>query len=78
MLAVVGSFIENPPVEGLPEKLMTWQQIREVAESPLVEVASHSYNLHTAIQYNAIGNVGPAVNVRLYNPKTEHYEAESE
>jgi len=78
VLAVVGSFIEKAPGIALPEKLMTWKQIREVAKSPLVEIASHSYDLHKAIQYNAIGNVGPAVNVRLYNPKTQHYETEAE
>ena len=78
VLAVVGTFIENDPGIPLPEKLMNWAQIREVAKSPLVEVASHTYDMHKAIQYNAIGNVGPAINVRQYFPETKHYETETE
>ncbi|MDQ6997798.1 MAG: poly-beta-1,6-N-acetyl-D-glucosamine N-deacetylase PgaB [Mariprofundus sp.] len=78
MLAVVGDFIENPPSKVLPEKLMNWQQIKEVAKSPLVEVASHTYNMHKGIQYNSIGNTGPAVNVRMYSTQNKHYETEQE
>lgn len=77
VLGVVGSFIDNPP-EDLPEPLMSWDQIREVASKRLVEVISHTYNLHKGIQYNPQGNVGPAVTVRAYDPSKKSYETEGE
>jgi biofilm PGA synthesis lipoprotein PgaB len=77
VLSVVGSFIDNPP-KGLPESLMNWDQIKEVASKRLVEVVSHTYNLHKGIQYNPQGNVGPAVTVRAYDPGTKSYETEGE
>jgi biofilm PGA synthesis lipoprotein PgaB len=77
VLAVVGSFIENPP-DGLSEPLMTWDQLREVASKDLVDVVSHTYNLHKGIRYNPPGNIGPAVALRVYNPDTKAYETDSE
>ncbi len=77
LLAVVGSWIDNPP-EGLVEPLMNWDQIREVAQSDLVEIASHTYDLHKGIRYNPQGNVGPAVSVFAFDPDTETYETEDE
>jgi biofilm PGA synthesis lipoprotein PgaB len=77
LLAVVGSWIDNPP-EGLPEPLMSWDQIREVAQSDLVEIASHTYDLHKGIRYNPQGNVGPAVNILAFDSETETYETEDE
>lgn len=77
VLAVVGSFIDNPP-DGLPEPLMTWEQIREVASKELVDVVSHTYNLHKGIRYNPPGNIGPAVALRIYNPDTKTYETDAE
>lgn len=78
VLAVVGNFLEYTPAKGLPEKLMTWEQIKEVAKSPLVEIASHTFSMHQAIQYNPWGDVGAAVNVRQYFPAEKHYETEAE
>jgi len=75
VLAVVGSWIDHPP-DGLPEPLMSWHQIRDVAKSGLVEIASHTYDLHKGIQYNPQGNVGPAVNVFAFDPDIETYETE--
>jgi biofilm PGA synthesis lipoprotein PgaB len=77
ILAVVGTWIDDPP-DGLPEPLMSWDQIREVAQSDLVEIASHTYDLHKGIQYNPQGNVGPTVNVFAFNPDTKTYETEDE
>ncbi len=77
LLSVVGSFIDNPP-EGLPEELMSWDQIREVASNELVEIISHTYDLHKGIQYNPPGNVWAAGAILAYNPETETYETEGE
>lgn len=77
LLAVVGSWIDNPP-DALAESLMTWDQIKTVARNDGVEIASHTYNLHRGIQYNPQGNMGPAVSVRAYYPDDKRYETEQE
>ncbi len=77
VVAVIGRFVDHPPAK-LPEPIMNWQQIREVAKNPYVEVVSHTYNLHRAIQYNPIGNVGAAVNILAYDPARKRYESEAE
>jgi biofilm PGA synthesis lipoprotein PgaB len=77
VLAVVGSWIDHPP-DDLSEPLMSWDQIREVARSDLVEIASHTYDLHKGTQYNPQGNVGPAVSVLAFDPDTGTYETENE
>lgn len=75
VLSVVTSWIDNPP-EGLPSELMSWQEINEVAKSNLVEVASHTHDLHKAIIYNPYENTGWAATSRLYDPSTQKYESQ--
>jgi biofilm PGA synthesis lipoprotein PgaB len=75
VLAVVGSWIDHPP-EDIREPLMTWDQVRDVSKRRLVEVVSHTYDLHKAIQYNPPGNVGAAVSVRTFDPNSKSYETE--
>jgi len=77
VVAVIGYFVDHPPAK-IPEPIMNWQQIRDVAKNPYVEVVSHTYNLHRAIQYNPIGNVGAAVNILAYDPVRKRYENEAE
>ncbi len=77
VLAVVGTFYDSPP-KGLPDSLMNWEQIKEVSRHRLVEVVSHSYDLHKSVQYNPQGNTGSVVSVRVYNPQTKKYETEEE
>ncbi len=78
MLAVVGSWIETGPPEGLPEPLLTWTELKQLTRHPLVTLASHSYDLHKATVYTPQGNVGPVVGVRAYDPKQQRYETEAE
>ncbi|MEF8754363.1 MAG: poly-beta-1,6-N-acetyl-D-glucosamine N-deacetylase PgaB [Accumulibacter sp.] len=47
-------------------KFLSWQQVREMQASGLVEVASHSYGLHRGILANPQGNTQPATTTRLY------------
>jgi len=74
ILAVVGDFIDHYP-EGMPEPLMSWDQIKEVSSHELVEVVSHTYGLHKAIQYNPQGNVGSAISVTSFNWESKKYES---
>ena len=73
-LAVVGSWLEQQG--GVPgiKPLMTVAQIREVMNSGLVEIASHSYDLHHSIPANPQGNQESAVTSRLYSAEYDEYE----
>lgn len=46
---------------------VSWDQIREMQESGLVEIASHSHDLHRGIAGNPQGNMQPAAVTRLYD-----------
>ena len=80
MLAVVGKWIEEG---ALPEdmgkhEMMTWEEIAEVGKSGLVEVASHSWDLHTSVRYTPAGNVAAAATSRIYDGAGKRYETEAE
>ena len=69
VLSVVTSWIDNPETSAYKTKrFMSWPQIREVADSGLVTVASHSARLHRLLQANPVGNVEPAPAAFLYFP----------
>jgi biofilm PGA synthesis lipoprotein PgaB len=70
MLSIVTRWAESGLTEYPTLKFMNWQQIAEVAQHPLVEVASHSHDLHHAVVYNPQGNKAAAVN-RLYDAGRE-------
>lgn len=74
-LALVGSWMEEEHAEDRPKiPLMTWPQVREVVASGLVEIASHSYDLHHGIVANPQGNEQSAVTSRLYDKEYDEYE----
>ncbi|MGA8528073.1 MAG: poly-beta-1,6-N-acetyl-D-glucosamine N-deacetylase PgaB [Acidobacteriaceae bacterium] len=56
----------------------TWPELREMQNSGLVEIASHTWDLHHGIVANPQGNVIPAVLVHAYNAKTGRYETDQE
>lgn len=75
VLAVVGKWIDDPPVAGAQygEKgtvptasFPTWDQVREMSASGLVEIASHSYDLHRGTIANPQGNLSPAATTRMH------------
>lgn len=78
VLAIVGNFIEYSPPSGLAEPLMSWEQIKDVSSRKLVEVVSHSYDLHKGVKYNPQGNEAAAATAVAYNPDTKTYETEEE
>src|SRR5215469_3947721 len=80
--AVVGSWAEDRP-DGMvlySDKLVprtdfiSWEEAREMEASGLVEIAAHSYNLHSSVQSNPQGNMEPAATTWRYDPATRTYE----
>jgi biofilm PGA synthesis lipoprotein PgaB len=55
---------------------MSWQQLRAMEASGLVEIASHSHDLHRGIIGNPQGNLLPATTTRLFDSSTQQYESE--
>lgn len=74
VIALVGKWMDVPDdqmvdYDGQPvprSKFLTWAQVREMQASGLIEVASHSYDLHHGILANPQGNTQPATTTRLY------------
>lgn len=59
------------------DKLMSWKELRELADSGLVEIGSHSFDLHRGIQGNPQGNEQPAATTRRWLGEGSGYEAEA-
>ncbi|MGB7183785.1 MAG: poly-beta-1,6-N-acetyl-D-glucosamine N-deacetylase PgaB [Burkholderiaceae bacterium] len=85
VIALVGSWLDAAPdatvvYDGKPtprDYFMSWDQIREIVASGLVEVASHSYDLHHGLQGNPQGNEQPAAVSRVWDAATQRYETDS-
>ncbi|WP_018917269.1 poly-beta-1,6-N-acetyl-D-glucosamine N-deacetylase PgaB [Vreelandella zhanjiangensis] len=82
--AVVGSWLDVPEGGRVPygnitlprERFLTWEQVQILDESPLVEIASHTYNLHYGVKGNPMGNEQAAAVTSIWNPETG-YESEA-
>jgi biofilm PGA synthesis lipoprotein PgaB len=86
VLAVVGAWTDLP-ADGKVENglhpffrddFATWDQLREMQDSGLVEIASHTYDQHHGITANPQGNQIPAVVTHAYSPLTHNYETDAE
>jgi biofilm PGA synthesis lipoprotein PgaB len=75
VLGVVSGWLDKKPA-NVKNKLMTWDQVRDVAKSDLVEIASHTHDLHQGIIYNPQGNEDAAAVARFFDLKTRSYEDE--
>lgn len=82
--AVVGSWMDVPAGGQVPygnttlprERFLTWEQVRTLDESPLVEIASHTYRLHYGVKGNPMGNEQAASVTSIWAPQTG-YESEA-
>lgn len=59
------------------EMFLTWNQVREMAASGLVEIASHSRALHQGIPANPQGNLEPAVVTHEVDAAAAIYESDA-
>jgi biofilm PGA synthesis lipoprotein PgaB len=83
VMALVGSWLEekgtvNFAGEKIPRnRLLSQAEIREMSDSGLVEMASHTYGLHEGLIGNPQGNTEPAATTRLYLQSTKSYETDA-
>lgn len=88
VLGVVGQWIDDPRGgAGLygekgtgtvtEASFPSWGQLREMADSGLVELASHTYDLHRGVPANPQGNLQPAATARIYDAATGTYESDA-
>ena len=78
-LALVGTWMDGNVTANDPGKpLLTWGQIRELVQSGLVEIASHSYDLHKGVLANPQGNTQAAAVTRIYDDPMLVYETDEE
>lgn len=83
VFAVVGKWIEdgkspdygyvnvNPP-------MTTWAQLKEMSDSGLVAVVSHTYDMHHGHIFNPQGNEQASAGFLKFNLETKSYETETE
>ncbi|MEO6958965.1 MAG: poly-beta-1,6-N-acetyl-D-glucosamine N-deacetylase PgaB [Burkholderiaceae bacterium] len=85
VLAPVGAWAATPADKDVNfggklvsrDRFLTWDQVRDLSRSGLIEIGSHTYNLHYGIQANPQGNLQPAAAVHAYDPKTSQYETDA-
>lgn len=83
LVALVGKWLETPEGKKVqygskdirPRNFfMDWDEIRTMADSGLIEFASHSYDLHHGILGNPHGNLQPIVTTLKYDNNKQKYE----
>ncbi|MHB8621892.1 MAG: polysaccharide deacetylase family protein [Sulfuricaulis sp.] len=76
-VAVVGVWADGtrvpPEYQG---RMMSWNELRRLRDTPLVEIISHSHDLHRGIPSNPQGNEDAATVTRQYFNGTHTYESE--
>lgn len=72
-----GQSVDFGPRPYTHDDFVTWAQLREMQDSGLVEVASHTDDLHRGVLSNPQGNQTPAVITRIYDPARNAYETEA-
>lgn len=78
--AVIGTWMrrtEKPDMPGY-KPVLTWAEVREMQASGLVEIASHTDNMHDEIDADPQGEEHAAVTTRQYLPAPGRYERDAE
>jgi biofilm PGA synthesis lipoprotein PgaB len=86
VVSVVGAWTDLPangkvdygPRPFMREDFATWEELREMQDSGLVEIASHTYDQHRGTVANPQGNQIPAIATHAYHPQTHDYESDNE
>ncbi|WP_207002903.1 poly-beta-1,6-N-acetyl-D-glucosamine N-deacetylase PgaB [Trinickia mobilis] len=87
MIGVVTRWTETPAGQPIrislrslmpPGYFMSWDNLREMADSGLVEIASHTHDMHHGAIANPQGNQLPAASAHLYDASLKRYETDDE
>lgn len=86
VVAIVGEWIETPADKKVSygddlvprDHFATWGELREMLASGLVEIASHTHDLHKGIVANPQQNLIPAVVTHAYLAGEKRYETDAE
>lgn len=87
LIAVVSRWTDSPREAAVrishrsvmaPGYFMSWDDLREMAGSGLVEIASHTHDMHHGAVANPQGNELPAASAHLYFPELQRYETDDE
>lgn len=70
-------FVQFGDLKVRRDQFLTWDQLREIRDSGLVEIGSHSYDAHHGLSANPQGNSQPDVTTALFDPATGLYESEA-
>ncbi|EMX8897537.1 poly-beta-1,6-N-acetyl-D-glucosamine N-deacetylase PgaB [Enterobacter bugandensis] len=84
--APVGSWVDTPANQkvnfgGLMtprDRFATWDMVRELSRSPLIEIGSHTWASHYGIPANPQGSSEPAIANRFYDKATGRYETDQQ
>jgi len=77
VLSICTGWIDGRAVpDNYRGRLMSWADLRVLSRSPLVEVLSHTDQLHTGIPSNPEGNLAPAGTTRRYDAASHGYESD--
>lgn len=77
VLSIVSGWADNKDIpREYRGKLLNWDDLKKIKDSELVELISHTHELHTNIRLNSQGNFAPAGVTRVYSPTMKQYEPE--
>ncbi|WP_242107289.1 poly-beta-1,6-N-acetyl-D-glucosamine N-deacetylase PgaB [Luteimonas aquatica] len=84
LVAVITAWVDLPQGQTVQfsrpmgrEDFVTWEQLREMQDSGLVEIASHTDDMHHGLLANPQGNQRPAAVSLRYDAATGRYEDEA-
>jgi len=86
VIGLVTSWMETPANRTIAygnsqierQKMLNWDQVKEMIDSGLVEIASHSHDLHHNLLGSPQGSRLPAATNRIYNENSKMYESDSD
>lgn len=86
ILAVVGSWLAPSSEQKIQfgdtsiarHQILSWQHLKQIQKSGLVEIASHSYDLHRGVLGNPQGNLQPAATTKRFDSVTQRYESDQD
>lgn len=87
VMGIVTSWVDTPADTGIRlsdtvvvprDTFMSWDEVRQVAASGLVELACHTHDLHHGAIANPQGNELPAATSHLYLKDQQRYETDAE